>query len=74
MNNWEDNLFNFMLFQKANSFYYLKSIGYYYIKNKQSITNNYIKKIEKTIKSGFLFLKFIFHYTNTINTTLIPTL
>lgn len=64
MNNWEDNLINFFLFKKANSFYYMKYIGYYYIKNKQSITRNYKKKIENTIKNGFLFLKFIFHYTN----------
>ena len=64
MNNWEDNLVNFVLFKKSNSFYYLKSLGYYYIKNKQSITNNYKNNIEKAIKSGFLFLKFIFHHTN----------
>ena len=64
MTNWEDNLINFFLFKKANSFYYMKYIGYYYIKNKQSITRNYKKKIENTIRNGFLFLKFIFHYTN----------
>ena len=44
MNNWEDNLINFMLFKKANSFYYMKYIGYYYIKNNKSITRNYKKK------------------------------
>jgi len=64
MNNWEDNLINFILFKKANSFYYMKYIGYYYIKNNQSITRNYKKKIEKTIRNGFLFLKFIFNNTN----------
>ena len=64
MNNWEDNLINFVLFKKANSFYYMKNIGYYYIKNNKSITRNYKKKIEKTIRNGFLFLKFIFQYTN----------
>ena len=64
MNNWEDNLINFMLFKKANSFYYMKYIGYYYIKNNKSITRNYKKNIQNTIRSGFLFLKYIFHYTN----------
>ena len=64
MNNWEDILINFMLFKKANSFYYMKYIGYYYIKNSKSITRNYKKNIENTIRSAFLFLKFIFHYTN----------
>lgn len=64
MNNWEDNLINYMLFKKANSFYYMKYIGYYYIKNENSITRNYINKIEDTIRSAFLFLKYIFHNTN----------
>ena len=64
MNNWEDNLINFILFKKANSFYYMKCIGYYYIKNNKSITRNYKKKMENTIRNGFLFLKFIFDYTN----------
>ena len=63
MNNWEDNLINFMLFKKANSFYYMKYIGYYYIKNGQSITRNYKKKIENTIRNAFIYLKFIFQYT-----------
>ena len=64
MNNWEDNLINYMLFKKANSFYYMKYIGYYYIKNENSITRNYKNKIEDTIRSAFLFLKYIFHNTN----------
>ena len=64
MNNWEDNLINFILFKKANSFYYMRHIGYYYIKNKQSITNNYKQKIENTIRNAFIFLKFIFYHTN----------
>lgn len=64
MNNWEDNLINFILFKKANSFYYMRYIGYYYIKNEQSITRNYKNKIENTIRNAFLFLKFIFNHTN----------
>ena len=64
MNNWEDSLINYMLFKKANSFYYMKYIGYYYIKNNNSITRNYKNKIEDTIRSAFLFLKYIFHNTN----------
>jgi glycosyltransferase involved in cell wall biosynthesis len=64
MNNWEDNLINYMLFKKANSFYYMKYIGYYYIKNENSITRNYKNKIEDTIRSAFLFLKYIFYNTN----------
>ena len=64
MINWEDGLINFMLYKYANSFFYLKNIGYYYIKNSQSVTKTYIKNIERTIKNAFLYLKFIFIYTN----------
>lgn len=64
MTNWEDGLINYMLFKKANSFYYSKHIGYYYIKNNQSVTSTYTNNIKKTIKNGFIYLKFIFQYTN----------
>ena len=63
MINWEDGLINFMLYKYANSFFYMKNIGYYYIKNNQSVTKNYIKNIEKTIRNAFIYLKFIFIYT-----------
>lgn len=42
----------------------MKYIGYYYIKNENSITRNYKNKIEDTIRNAFLFLKYIFHNTN----------
>ena len=64
MINWEDGLINFMLYKYANSFFYMKNIGYYYIRNNESVTKNYIKNIEKTIRNAFLYLKFIFIYTN----------
>ena len=64
MINWEDGLINFMLYKYANSFFYMKNIGYYYIRNNQSVTKNYIKNIEKTIRNAFLYLKFIFIYAN----------
>ena len=63
MTHWEDGLINFMLYKYANSFFYMKNIGYYYIRNNQSVTKNYIKNIEKTIRNAFLYLKFIFIYT-----------
>ena len=63
---FEDGLINFMLYKKAKSFYYLKYIGYYYLENKFSTTFNYNKNniIEKLILNNFLYLKFIFQYTN----------
>ena len=63
---FEDGLINFILYKKAKSFYYLNIIGYYYLGNKYSITFNYKKNniFEKLIFNNFLYLKFIFQYTN----------
>ena len=66
MINWEDGLINFMLYKNANSFFYLKNIGYYYIRNNQSVTKTYKQNIEKAIKNAFLYLKFIFIYTKNV--------
>ena len=66
MINWEDGLLNFMLYKNANSFFYLRNIGYYYIRNNQSVTKTYKQNIEKTIKNAFLYLKFIFIYTKNV--------
>ena len=51
----EDGLINFILYKSVKSFYYIKKIGYYYIKNKQSISKSNFKT-----KQLQLFLKFIF--------------
>lgn len=63
---YEDTLINYMLYQTANSFYHLKYLGYYYIKNPSSTTSYYNKssdKINKLYYSFFLFLHFLFNYT-----------
>ena len=63
---YEDTLINYILYKIANSFYFLKDLGYYYISNANSSTIGY-KKNEKSVNrllySFFLFLKFIFLYT-----------
>ena len=63
---YEDTLINYILYKIANSFYFLKDLGYYYISNPNSSTIGY-KKNEKSVNrllySFFLFLKFIFLYT-----------
>ena len=64
MTNWEDGLINFMLYKKAKSFYFVNDILYYYIQNKESITKTYKNNMEKTIRNGFLYLRFIYQYTN----------
>ena len=58
----EDGLITFIIYQISNSYYLMKTIGYYYIQNQKSITKN-IKNFQKRIKTNFLYLKFIFQYT-----------
>ena len=63
---YEDGLINSFLYRNVKSFYFLKIIGYYYIRNKQSITMNR-NRGEKILKYVFIYLKIIFEYTkNTI--------
>ena len=59
----EDGLINFMLYRIANSYLFSRRIGYYYIQNEQSITNENSSNIQKRIKNNFLYLKFIFQNT-----------
>ena len=63
---YEDTLINYILYKMANSFYFIKDLGYYYISNSNSSTIGYKqneKSINRVIYSFFLFLKFIFLYT-----------
>jgi glycosyltransferase involved in cell wall biosynthesis len=59
----EDGLINFMLHRTANSYYFTKKIGYYYILNNDSITYNNKENFSKRIRSNFLYFKFIIQYT-----------
>ena len=59
----EDSIMNFALYMGAESFYFLKVIGYYYIKNNQSITNNLFKISILRTKYIFIELKFIFEFS-----------
>jgi glycosyltransferase involved in cell wall biosynthesis len=38
MTNFEDGIMNYILFKTSRSYYFLKNIGYFYIRNNQSIT------------------------------------
>ena len=59
----EDQLMNYILLTKANSFYFSKRIGYYYLKNEMSITKNKNKMPKIRIKYIFLYLKIVFEYS-----------
>lgn len=59
----EDFLFNYFLYKAANSFFFIKEIGYYYIKNQLSITNNLFKKSKIMIEHYFILLKMFLEYS-----------
>ena len=59
----EDSMMNYIIFRIAESFLYIKKIGYYYIKNKLSITNSLFNKSIKRVKMNFKFLKLVLKYT-----------
>ena len=56
----EDVIMNFSLYSTANSFFFLKQIGYFYIPNTKSITRNLINLLK--LKDFMIELKFIFEY------------
>lgn len=58
---FEDGLLNYLLYKNANSFYYLKKVGYYYIKNPHSITKKRFDS--KAIKAIFIHLKIVFEFS-----------
>ena len=59
----EDSLINFLLYRTANSYFFLKKIKYYYIKNSDSITNNLYKISDLRIQFLFIYLKILFEYS-----------
>ena len=60
---YEDGLINYMLYKYAKILFITKKVGYYYIQNQQSITNNFLKDRERTLQNCFVYLKYIFEYT-----------
>jgi glycosyltransferase involved in cell wall biosynthesis len=59
----EDIIMNYFLFRTAKTMFLSKTVGYYYIKNTISITNNLFKISEIRIKSIFTYFKIIFEFT-----------
>ena len=57
---WEDTIISFMIYRTAESFFFLKRIGYYYVKNSQSITKNISTNSSLRILFIFFLLKLIF--------------
>ena len=61
MTNFEDGVLNYFFYRHSKSFYLKKKIGYYYIKNHDSITSKGIHISD--VKCIFLHLKFVFEYS-----------
>ena len=59
----EDQLINYILHRNAKSFYFINTIGYYYISSKISITKNIFKCAKMMMKCNFIYLKIIFEYS-----------
>ena len=59
----EDQIMNFLLYRTANSFYFLKVIGYYHASNSVTIMNNLFKIPELRMKYSLIYLKFVFDFS-----------
>ena len=57
----EDGLMNYLFYRSVKSLFFVKKIGYYYVKNKKSITK--AKFTDKKLKCFFINLKLIFEYS-----------
>ena len=62
----EDGLILFMLFKTAKSYLFIKDYGLFYYSNKYSTLKNIRNKnqINKTTRDCFLYLEYMFKYTN----------
>ena len=59
--NQEDGIMNYILYRTVKSFYFMKIIGYYYIRNKNGA---YVFKTrDQTVKFFFIHLKIVFEYS-----------
>ena len=59
----EDSIMNYIFYKTAKSFFFLKQIGYYYIKHSISITNNLMKINLLIDEYSLLFLNIVFDYS-----------
>jgi len=64
--NYEDRIINFLIHRKAKSFYFLKKIGYQYLRNSESVSNKMFKLSEQRLNFIFKYIKFLFEYTKNV--------
>ena len=63
MTNFEDGIMNYILYKTSRSYYFLKNIGYFYIRNNQSITISQNINYNNRLKFIFLYLNIVFDTT-----------
>lgn len=61
MINFEDGLLNYILYRTVKSFFFLKKVGYYYIRNQNSVSTKGLNS--DTIKFIFIYLKIVFLFS-----------
>ena len=59
----EDRMINFIIYRIAQSFFFIKRIGYFYLRNSISITKNEDKIHELKLKFIFIYLKLVIDYS-----------
>ena len=59
----EDSLMNYIIYRNSKNYFFLKKIGYYYIKHFDSITKSLFKKTELRIISVFIFVNIVYEYS-----------
>jgi len=64
--NYEDRIINYLIHRKAKSLYFLKKIGYRYLRNSESISIQMNKLSEQRIDFIFKYIKFLYDYTKNI--------
>jgi glycosyltransferase involved in cell wall biosynthesis len=63
MINLEDGIMNYILYKTSRSFYFLKNIEYFYIRNNQSITISQNINYNNRFKFIFLYINIVFDTT-----------
>ena len=63
MINFEDGIMNYILYKTSRSFYFLKNIEYFYIRNNQSITISQNINYNNRFKFIFLYINIVFDTT-----------
>ena len=63
---YEDALINYIIYKQSRKFYFFDVLGYLYLDNPNSMMHSYGNNANKSVRSFFIYLKFIFQYSSNI--------